>query len=57
MQDDIDSLNISTISLAYYLYRVAGTPFGDNASGLTAWLDVQKDVWREMVKPNTEDED
>lgn len=35
---DLEDVGVATAALAYYLYRVAGCPFGDNLSGYEAWL-------------------
>ena len=56
MGDSIDSLNVSVASIAYYLYRLAGCPYGDSISGWTAWLDVQKEVFEKLVEPIGEDD-
>ena len=50
MQDSIDSLNISVISLFYYLYRQAGCPYGDSQQGLSVWIDMQKLQWKQLLK-------
>ncbi len=57
MYEEIENLNVSVASLVYYLYRQAGTPLGDNTSGMVAWLDIQKDLWRDLIEPNLESKD
>ena len=49
MEDSIDSLNISVVSLCYYLYRQAGCPYGDSQQGLSIWVDLQKERWTELL--------
>lgn len=35
-----DDVQIHVAAIAYYLYRLAGCPFGDNLPGYQAWMQV-----------------
>ena len=37
LSEPISDLNTSVVAIAYYLYRQAGCPLGDNVAGLDAW--------------------
>jgi hypothetical protein len=43
--DECNNLEVSVASLAYCLYRLAGCPYGDTVSGLTVWIDIQKETF------------
>ena len=51
-----DDLEMSVASLAYCLYRLAGCPYGDTVSGLTAWIDIQKKAFAVLADPDEQDE-
>ena len=54
--DECNNLKVSVASLAYYLYRLAGYPYGDTVSGLTAWIDIQKETFATLADPHGRDE-
>jgi Protein of unknown function (DUF2934) len=35
-----ENRDIHIAAIAYYLYRQAGCPLGDNVPGLDAWIDI-----------------
>lgn len=37
---DLEDVQVHVAALAYYLYRLAGCPFGANLSGYQAWLEI-----------------
>lgn len=39
-QANLEDTQIATAGLAYYLYRLAGCPFGNTLSGYQAWMEV-----------------
>jgi len=53
---DFDDLKVSIASFGYYLYRVAGCPYGDSLAGLTVWIDIQKETFATLADPNGRDE-
>lgn len=56
ISDSIDDLNVSVAALGYYLYRQAGCPYGDNLSGLTAWIDIQKTAFEQLADSTPDEE-
>jgi len=57
MIDEIrfDDLEMSSAALAYYQYRLAGCPYGDTVSGLTVWIDIQKETFAALAHPGGEE--
>jgi len=49
---DFDDLKVSIASFGYYLYRVAGCPYGDSLAGFTAWIDIQKKAFAVLADPD-----
>jgi hypothetical protein len=37
----MEDLNINTAAVWFYLYRQAGKPYGDCATGFKLWVDLQ----------------
>lgn len=56
VSDSIDDLNLSVAALYYYQYRIVGCPYGDSMSGLTAWIDIQKEAFEKLADPTGEDD-
>lgn len=50
MQDSIDSLNISVVSIYYYLYRQTPMVYGDSQQGLSMWVDMRKLEWQQLLE-------
>jgi len=46
--------DLAIASLAYYLYRMAGCPHGNTSDGLTLWLDIQKQIFNDLAKRDSE---
>jgi hypothetical protein len=51
ISEDIDDIKVSVAAIAYYLYRQIKCPYGDNLSGFTAWLDIQKEAFEKLADP------
>jgi hypothetical protein len=56
ISEDIDDIKVAVTAIAYYLYRQANCPYGDNISGLTAWLDIQKEAFEKLADPTGKDD-
>jgi hypothetical protein len=58
IRDSIDDLNIAVCAIAYYLYRLAGCPYGETEQGYVIWLDIQKRAWvKNIAKEDDSKED
>jgi hypothetical protein len=55
ISEDIDDIKVAVTAIAYYLYRLNQCPYGDSLSGLTAWLDIQKENFEKLADPTGED--
>jgi hypothetical protein len=56
ISDDIDDIKVNTASVAYFLYRSCECPYGDNLSGFTAWLEIQRQAFKNLADPTGEDD-
>lgn len=49
-EHQIIETTIAVAAISYYLYRLAGCPFGDTPSGLNAWNSVQIKEFVKLTK-------
>jgi len=54
-QEVVDDLTVAVAALAYYVYKGAGCPYGDNLQGLHIWIGIQITVFSQIDTGETND--